>query len=133
MIRRRWKSSITNCKTFPGADCDTDHILLVAKICVKLSRNRNKPRSKKIDVKKLDNPEIRAQFTETTEQCFKEYLSKADNDQAEEISESLWLEYKAILSETADQVLGKCKRQPKKPWISSQYHSTSVSRGKKQP
>ena len=28
--------------------------------------------------KKLENPEIRAQFTETTEQCFKEYLSKAD-------------------------------------------------------
>ena len=57
--------------------------------------------TKKADVKKLENPEIRAQFTETTEQyCFKEYLSKADNDQAEETSESLWSEYKAILSET---------------------------------
>ena len=125
MIRKRWKSSITNCKTFPGADCDTDHILLVAKICVKLSRNKIKPRSKKADVKKLENPEIRAQFTATTEQCFKEYLCKADNDEAEETSESLCSEYKTILSKTADQVLGKCKRQPKKPWI--QYHSTNVS------
>ena len=70
--------------------------------------------------KSWKNPDIRAQFTETTEQCFKkEYLSKADNDQAEETSESLWSEYKAILSETADQVLGKWKRQPKKPWIST--------------
>ena len=59
-----------------------------------------------------------AQFTATTEQCFKEYLCKADNDEAE-TSESLWSEFKTILSKTADQVLGKCKCQPKKPWIST--------------
>ena len=92
---------------------------------MKLSRDKNKPRSKKADVKKLENPEIRAQFTETTEQCLKEYISKADNDQGEETSESLWSEYKAILSETADQVLGKCKCQPKKTF--DQYHSANVS------
>ena len=128
MIRRRWKSSITNCKTFPGADCDTDHILLVAKTCVKLSRNKSKPRSKKADVKKLDNPEIRVQFTETTEQCFQEYLSKADNDRAEETSESLWLENKAILSENADQY----KRQTKKFWISTTVLMLAEEK-KKQP
>ena len=49
----------------------------------------------------------------------KEYLCKVDNDEAEETSESLWSEYRTILSKTADQVLGKCKRQPKKPWIST--------------
>ena len=40
MVKKRWKSSITNCKTYPGADCDTDHILLLAKMRVKLTRNK---------------------------------------------------------------------------------------------
>ena len=52
-------------------------------------------------------------------------------DQAEETSESLWSEYRAILSETADQVLGKCKRQPKKPWISTT--ELMLAEEKKQP
>ena len=28
MVKKRWKSSITNCKTYPGADYDTDHSCL---------------------------------------------------------------------------------------------------------
>ena len=34
--RRRWRSSILSAKTKPGADCDTDHKLLIATIRVKL-------------------------------------------------------------------------------------------------
>ena len=30
MIKRRWKSSITNCRRYPGTACDTDHVLLIA-------------------------------------------------------------------------------------------------------
>ena len=28
-IAHRWKTSFMNCRTYPGADCDTDHQLLV--------------------------------------------------------------------------------------------------------
>ena len=31
LIDRRWHSSVINVKSFRGADCDTDHYLVVAK------------------------------------------------------------------------------------------------------
>jgi len=36
MPELRWEKSITSCKTYPGADCDSDHQLLVARIKIKL-------------------------------------------------------------------------------------------------
>jgi len=31
-VARRWKTRLMNCRTYPGADCDTDHQLLVATV-----------------------------------------------------------------------------------------------------
>jgi hypothetical protein len=45
LINSRWKSSIHNVKTYPGADCGSDHNLLVAKFRLKLKmikRHQNK-------------------------------------------------------------------------------------------
>jgi len=36
MIKNRWKTSVLNCKTYPGADCDSDHQLLVATVKIRL-------------------------------------------------------------------------------------------------
>lgn len=38
MIQQRWKSNITNCRAYPGADCDTDHNLVMATWRMKLKR-----------------------------------------------------------------------------------------------
>jgi hypothetical protein len=46
LINQRWRSSILNVKTYPGADCGSDHQLLVAKLRLKLKtikRNQIKP------------------------------------------------------------------------------------------
>ena len=40
--RKRWKSSIVTVKTWPGADCGTDHELLMCKFRMKLKKN-NQP------------------------------------------------------------------------------------------
>ena len=37
-ISQNWKSSIHKCKTYPGADCDTDHVLLVDTARVKINK-----------------------------------------------------------------------------------------------
>ena len=39
-IAQRWKTSLMNCRTYPGADCDTDHQLLVATVKVRLATGR---------------------------------------------------------------------------------------------
>jgi len=39
-ITQRWKTSLMNCRTYPGADCDTDHQLLVATVKVRLAKRQ---------------------------------------------------------------------------------------------
>ena len=39
-IAQRWKTSLMNCRTYPGADCDTDHQLLVATVKVRLAKRQ---------------------------------------------------------------------------------------------
>ena len=50
MMNRRWKSSMMDVKTYPGADCDTDHVLLVAKMQTKPSCTKQKRRLGKLNV-----------------------------------------------------------------------------------
>jgi len=39
-ITQRWKTSLMNCRTYPGADCNTDHQLLVATLKVRLGKRQ---------------------------------------------------------------------------------------------
>ena len=40
MIQKRWRSMANSAKTMPGADCGTDHKLLVATIQVKIKKTK---------------------------------------------------------------------------------------------
>jgi len=39
-IAQRWKTSLMNCRTYPGADCNTDHQLLVVTVKVRLAKRQ---------------------------------------------------------------------------------------------
>jgi hypothetical protein len=65
LIDRRWHSNILDVRSFRGADCDTDHYLVVAKVRGKLVVS--KKAAQKFDVarfnlKKLSEPEVRKQY-----------------------------------------------------------------------
>ena len=49
-VNKRFRSPISDCKTYPGADCSTDHRFLVANMVVKLkstSKMKASPKLKK--------------------------------------------------------------------------------------
>jgi hypothetical protein len=46
MVRQRYKNSVKNAHTYPGADADTDHNLLVMKMKMKLKFVRRKRKTK---------------------------------------------------------------------------------------
>jgi len=37
LIDRRWQSSVLDVRSFRGADCDTDHYLVIAKVTKRLA------------------------------------------------------------------------------------------------
>lgn len=58
MVRSRWKSSILNCKTYPGAECGSDHQLLAMKFRLRLKNVRTPRRAVAIASAKLFQREI---------------------------------------------------------------------------
>ena len=77
MIDTAWMSSITNARTRPGVDCDSDHILVTANLRVKVYMNSKKERAIKYDVDKLDaDDEVKQQYTIHTENRFSALLNE---------------------------------------------------------
>jgi hypothetical protein len=68
LIDRRWRSSILDVRSFRGADCDSDHYLVVAKIRERLAvrkRPVNKMDMDRFNLKKLNEGEVKEWYQVT--------------------------------------------------------------------
>ena len=62
LIDRRWHSSILDVRSFRGADCDTDHCLVIAKVRERLAVGKQvaqKFDGQRFNLRKLNEPEVR--------------------------------------------------------------------------
>ena len=107
LIQTRWKSSIQYAKTLPGADCGTDHELLVAGLKVRLRRLK-----KDTITPKYDLTNISASYTIETKNRFS-CLECSGRD-----PEELWQSVKAAVKSSADVHIPKLRKRKKTTWIS---------------
>jgi len=117
-ISQKWKTSIRKCKTYPGADCDTGHVLLVAMAQLRFSKQEKFPTVKRLNVEELVDDkalqyelEIKNRFEAL--KCIEE----------ETTPNAMWEATKDILATIAEDVVGYCKPKQKKPWITDQTYS----------
>ena len=65
LIKRKWRTSVLNVKTFLGADCDTDHELLSTSIRLKVLKQKTDHRPIRFDFEAVDSEysvEVRNRF-----------------------------------------------------------------------
>ena len=65
LIDRRWHSSIIDVRSFRGADCDTDHYLVVAKVSERLEVRKQAAQNSdggRFNLRKLNDLEVRKQY-----------------------------------------------------------------------
>jgi len=73
LIQRRWKTSVTNCRTFQSADISSDHSLVLCNINLKLKKPHNKPQKCcRVDVNRLRDEEIKQSYSAALTKKIKE-------------------------------------------------------------
>ena len=65
LIDRRWQSSVLDVQSFRGAECDTDHYLVVSKVRERLAVRKQatqKSNGGRFNLRKLNDLEVRKQY-----------------------------------------------------------------------
>ena len=116
---QRWRSSIQSAKTRLGADCGSDHELLIAKFRLKLKK-----------VGKTSRPfryglyQIPYDYTVEVRNRFKGL------DLIDRVPEELWTEVSDIVQETGIKTIPMEKKCKKAKWLSEEAWQIAVKKGK---
>lgn len=113
LISKKWDRIIHDVRSFRGANVDTDHILLIAKMKLKIIKGTN-PRSnvKKWNIDKLREDTVSREFAHTLGQKLAEH---------EEVRiEEDWGNIREDIIQTADTVLGHRQATERNEWFDAE-------------
>ena len=117
LCSQRWRSSIQSAKTRPGADCGSDHELLIAKFRLKLKK-----------VGKTTRP-----FRYDLNQSPCNYTMEVTNrlkglDLIDRVTDELWTEVRDIVEEAVIKTIPKKKKCKEAKQLSEEALQTAVKR-----
>ena len=106
LCSQRWRSFIQSTKTRPGADCGSDHELLIAKFRLKLKKVGKTNRSFSYHLN-----QIPYDYTVEVRNTFKGL------DLIDRVPDELWLEVRDIVQETGIKIITMEKKCKKAKWL----------------
>jgi len=118
---QRWRSSIQSAKTRLGADCGSDHELLIAKFRLKLKKVGRTSRPFRYDLN-----QIPYDYTVEVTNRFKGL------DLTERVPEELWTEIHDIAQEAGIKTIHKKNKCQKAKWLFEEALQTAVKRSERQ-
>ena len=102
LCSQRWRSSIQSTKTRPGADCGSDHELLIVKFRLKLKKVGKATRPIRYDLNLIPYD-----YTVEVRNRFKAL------DLIDRVPDELWTEVRDIVQETVSKTIPKKKKYKK--------------------
>ena len=109
LCSQRWRSSILSAKTRPGADCGSDHELLIAKLSLE-----SKKVGKITRLFRYDLNQIPYDYTVEVTNRFKAL------DLIDRLPEQLWTEVHDTVQEAVIKTITKKKKRKKAKWLSEE-------------
>lgn len=113
-ISREWRYGVDNAKTYPGADGDTDHNLLVMSLRLRLNCRKKECRPI-IDVGLLEDVKLQEKFQVSVCNRF----AALEGLSVERDPNAKWSNIKNALEDAAREILS-CQEKKKKQWISDE-------------
>lgn len=112
MIRRNQMKYALQCKTYPGADINTDHNLVFMKMRLDTKRKIKKVFNiKKYNLSKLKDSNHKRNYQEAVKDKIRE-VKEIPRD-----VNGKWTTIKNVIKEAASETLGTLRNAPRKPWI----------------
>ena len=109
LCSQRWRNSIQSAKTRPGADCGSDHELLIAESRLKLKKVGKTDRPFRYDLN-----QIPYNYTVEVRNRFKGL------DLTDRVPDELWMEVRDIVQETGIKTIPKKKKCKRAKWLSEE-------------
>ena len=116
-VAKDGEALLQSAKTKPGADCGSDHELLIAKFRFKLKKVGKTTRSFRYDLN-----EIPYDYTVEVRNRFK------DLDLIDRVPDELWTEVRDIVQETGIKTIPMEKKCKKAKWLSEEALQIAVKR-----
>ena len=118
LVNQRYRNSITNAKSRPGADCGSDHNPVVFKVRVKLKVPKKKSSQRyKYNCEKLKNSAIKGTFKEATNQVAKEIKAVMNEETG---CDEVWVKLRDGTHRVAKEVCGETNIEKKKKWMTDE-------------
>ena len=117
LCSQRWRISIQSTKTRPGADCGSDHELLIAKFRLKWKKVGKTTRPFRYDLNQIPNG-----YTMEVRNRFKGL------DLIDRVPDELWNEVCDIVQETGIKTIPMEKKCKKAKWLSGEALQIAVKR-----
>lgn len=116
LVRQRYRNSVKDSRSLPGADIDSDHNLVACKVKVRLKKIKGGKLRKRWNLDKLINDsQVSKLFREGVD---RELENKIRGD---ENIEQYWSSIKAVITANAEKVVGRqISKRIKKPWVTQE-------------
>ena len=121
MIDRRRQSSILDVRSFRGADCDTDHYLMIAKVRERLVVSKQaaqKLDGDRFNLKKLKDLEVKKQYQIEITKRFAALGNISDDG---DINRA-WENIKENIKTSTKESLGLHELKQHQPWFEEECH-----------
>jgi len=114
LVNARFSNSVLIIRTFRGAECGSDHFLVVGRLKMKLKKieKRKEKQTKLFDIQKLDDLKICEDFRKNIINEIKEEHIDFENDDFE----SLWSAIRNVIHKTTKKTVG-VRRFMRNPWF----------------
>ena len=120
MINTRFRNSVKQTKTYPGADIGSDHNPVVATVKINLKRIKKKENMEQFNLDMLKDEHMRQQYAVEVNNIF-DCLEHEVTEQEYEKDrvDILWTNIKEGIQKAAHNILPNIVKKNKKPWIST--------------
>ena len=118
LINRRYATSVLDVRTYRGANCDSDHFLVIAKIRQRLATaNKRETKQMRWDSHKLkDNVDV----LEAYQESLSEKLNISHVNQSKEEVAHHWDHIKSAINKAATETIGTMKKSTQNDWYDNE-------------